>query len=675
MLDSKITQRNSGLEVTEKHFILATAGHVDHGKSALVKALTGTDPDRLPEEKARQITIELGFAHLELSTTSTLQPSLGYGPANNSQPSTFSIGIVDVPGHEDFVRNMIAGVGSIDLALLAIAADDCWMRQTEEHLQILTYLGVKRTVIALTKIDRGDAERIKKEIFDQLRNTTFAHAPIVPTSVRTGEGIENLKSALAAEFATIHPQRDVEKPRLFIDRAFTLRGIGTVVTGTLTGGQLHRGQNVVVQPQNFEARIRSIQSHGSELESAQPGMRTAINLPDVAVGHGLVQIKRGDVITLAELGRPSSTLVVLLEKSARLGPKNPAARPVKNGASVYLHHGTSRFPVKIVMPDGGVLEPGKQALAKLKLQSPVFAFLGDRFVLRDASEQYTIGGGVVLNPDDKQEKYRLQEQHKLLADGAVALEDDAESATNWVDLCVRSEIGLRGFVSTQTVLRKSHFSAAEIAESLLRLQRCKEIVVHKGIAAITETWQELRNRAVLLIDNAHKKSPERVGLQLDKLRAALGNQPRDVFEAFIADLRATDFIQRGSVIARRSHQPALPIELHITAARIRERLSKKPFDPPARRAIELDGRAHQVLRFFVEAGEVIEVGADVVLLRENFERMKSAVVAFISKHGAASVSELRQQLQTSRRIMVPFLVKLDRDGVTRRIDDKRTLAH
>ena len=254
--------------MTEKHFILATAGHVDHGKSALVKALTGIDPDRLPEEKARQITIELGFAHLQLSApASTLNPQL----------STLSIGIVDVPGHEDFVRNMIAGVGSIDLALLVVAADDGWMPQTEEHLQILTYLGVRRAVIALTKSDLGKIDNVRTQIRKQLRDTAFAHSRIIPTSVRTSEGTKNLRDALAAELSTLQPQRDLGKPRLFIDRAFTLHGIGTVVTGTLSNGQLRRGQSVVVQPQNFEARIRSIQSHGFELESAHPGMRTAIN--------------------------------------------------------------------------------------------------------------------------------------------------------------------------------------------------------------------------------------------------------------------------------------------------------------------------------------------------------------------------------------------------------------
>jgi len=246
----------------KKHFILATAGHVDHGKSALVKALTGTDPDRLPEEKERQITIDLGFAELNLT-------------APNGDK--IHAGIVDVPGHEDFVRNMIAGVGSIDLALLVVAADDGWMQQTEEHLQILTYLGVERAVVALTKSDLGGIDAATRQIRDRLRDTPFANAQIIATSVRNGDGIETLKSALASEFATMHPPRDYGKPRLFIDRVFTLRGIGTVVTGTLTGGQLRREQKIVIQPGNLHTRIRSIQRHRRDLDVAEPGTRETLS--------------------------------------------------------------------------------------------------------------------------------------------------------------------------------------------------------------------------------------------------------------------------------------------------------------------------------------------------------------------------------------------------------------
>jgi selenocysteine-specific elongation factor len=640
--------------MTEKHFILATAGHVDHGKSALVKALTGTDPDRLPEEKARQITIDLGIAHLQLS-----------GPAStlNSQPSTFSIGVVDVPGHEDFVRNMIAGVGSIDLALFVVAADDGWMPQTEEHLQILTYLGVKQAVIALTKSDLGQIDNVHEQIRTQLRDTAFARSPIIPTSVRTGEGIESLKYALGSEFAAMQAQRDFGKPRLFVDRAFTLHGIGTIVTGTLTGGQIRRGQNIAVQPQNFEARIRSIQSHRSELECAQPGMRTAINLPDVAIGDGPAQIKRGDVITTVDVGGASSTLVARLEKSDRLNHENPAARSLRNGSSVYVHHGTSRVVAKVILLESSALEAGKNALAQLKLASPIFAFLGDRFVVRDASEQHTIAGGLVLHPDGG--KFRDATECKILAARGLAPDD--------VDLCVRSEIALRGFVRKERLLSKSHFGANEIRDAFLRLQRGNEIVGQGAIAADAKLWQKLRNEAIGLIDAAHKRNPERTGLDLNQLRATLRDQPPDIFEAIISDLCAGDFARKGSAIARISHRPVLPPNLQPVAMKIREALSAKPFDPPSRKDFSEDRHLQQALRFLIEQGTIVELNSEIVLLRDAAEQMRTAVAEFLSKHGAATASQLRQKIGTSRRVIIPFLEYLDRVGVTQRIGDSRQL--
>ena len=621
------------------------AGHVDHGKSALVKALTGTDPDRLPEEKARQITIELGFAELNLV-------------APNGD--RIHAGIVDVPGHEDFVRNMIAGVGSIDLAVLVVAADDGWMPQTEEHLQILSYLGVKRAVIALAKSDLGRIDSAAEQIRIQLHGTVFAESPIVPTSVRTGEGIENLRSAIASELAVMHPQRDFGKPRLFIDRVFTLRGIGTVVTGTLTGGGFYRGQSIIVQPQKLEARTRSIQSHGVEIECAQPGMRTALNLPDL----GIDQVRRGDVITDRDLGVASSTLTAQIEKSSRLRIKELAARPLKNGSSVYVHHGTLRVAARVKLLKRNGLEPGQKTIANLKLESPIFAFIGDRFVIRDASEQHTIGGGVVLDPDGA--SFRDAAHLELLSIRATDPDD--------VALCVRSEIVLRGFVPEKTLLNKSHLSAGEISEALMRLQRDNEIVLCEEIVADAGSWQKLRSQAIAFIDNAHKENPERLGLDLNELRAALRDLPKEVLEALIAELCAADFVRKGSAIARTSHRPVLPAELEPVERRIRESLSHKPFDPPPRREIEPDRHTQHVLRFLIESGEVIEVSPDAVLLRDNFVYMKARITEFISKHGPATVSELRQALGSSRRIMVPLLERLDRDGITRRVGDKRMLG-
>src|SRR5213595_2703271 len=386
--------------MTAKHFILATAGHVDHGKSALVKALTGTDPDRLPEEKARGITIDLGFAELSLA---------------GANGEMFHVGIVDVPGHEDFVRNMIAGVGSIDLAWLVVAADDGWMPQTEEHLQILLYLGVERIVVALTKSDLGKIDDVTNQIREKLRETTFANAQIIPTSVRTGEGLENLKSALSVEIASLAPPRDIGKPRLFVDRAFTLRGIGTVVTGTLTGGQIQRGQNVVIQPRNLSTRIRSIQSHGRDLEIAHPGTRTAVNLPDLVVGS---EVNRGDGI--ATVGyEPTSTLDVLLTRS----PRAQRSAAMKSGSSAYIHHGTIRVLAKFIFAETDSLAVGQSAVAQLRLGAPLLAFVGDRLIVRDASEQQTIAGGVVFNVDSRD--FRSSQERALLATRTVAPDDVA----------------------------------------------------------------------------------------------------------------------------------------------------------------------------------------------------------------------------------------------------------
>lgn len=622
--------------MTTKHFIIATAGHVDHGKSALVKALTGTDPDRLPEEKKRQITIDLGFAALDVAT-----------PDGNK----IHAGIIDVPGHEDFVRNMIAGVGSIDLALFVVAADDSWMPQSEEHLQILNYLGVQRAVIALTKGDLGRVEMVSNQIRERLARTPFEDSPIVPTSVRTGTGIQDLINAISTELARMSSQRDIRKPRLFIDRVFTLRGIGTVVTGTLTGGCFHRGQQVVLYPANLETRIRSIQSHGYEMELAQPGMRTAINLLDIRVD----QIKRGDVVTVPGQGAPSSTLIAVVEKSSRSTGDKSMARSVKNGSSIYVHHGTARVAAKITFLQNGPLEAGTRKIAQLKLASPVFAFTGDRFVVRDPSERHTMAGGIVIDPDGNKES--------LVPTIAV----------NDLDSLLLATVARQGFARTETLLSKSQFSAAEISDALSGLKKDGAIILRQHIAADCEFWRKLQGQAVGLIDAVHKHSPERAGIDLAELSSALQIHQPELLESLILDLCEHDFVRAGSVVARASHEPTLPAAIQPVEKRIREALTEKPFDPPSRKTIESDPKARQVMRFLIENGNITELTPDVVLLRESFEQMKSQVVAFVSKHGPATVSELRQSVGTSRRIMVPLLERLDRDGVTRRVGDKRCL--
>jgi selenocysteine-specific elongation factor len=624
------------------HFILATAGHVDHGKSSLVKALTGTDPDRLPEEKARGITIDLGFAELNL---------------DGSNGEIFQVGIIDVPGHEDFVRNMVAGVGSADVALLTVAADDGWMPQTEEHLQILLYLGVKRIVVALTKSDAGKIDNRRNEIRQKLRDTPFANASIIPTSIRDGAGIEELKRALASEFAKLPPARDFGKPRLFVDRAFTLSGIGSVVTGTLAGGAIQRGQPVLIAPAQTPARIRSLQTHNRDLEIAQPQTRTAINLADVAIGPDGVQ--RGHVVTTRSF-EPNSIVDVFLSRSPRL----ERAVPIKSGTSVYVHHGTTRVLAKLIFTENHSLAVGESAVAQLRLSAPLIAFVGDQFIVRDASERRTIAGGIVLNVDSA--SFRSPQHRALLASRAVAPDD--------VDLAVWTEIARGDVVEPSRLLECSRLSSQEIGTALQKLAKHGEIFLSENIAVKMTAWREMRNRAAQLIDANHKEHPERRGLELTELRSNMISLAPNVFDALVVDLCSTEFVRAESAIARATHRAALPAKLKSAADKIRTALAMKRFDPPSRKDFAKDKEQEQALRFLISQDEIIEISSEIVLLRESLDQIRAVVSDFISANGPATASQLREKIGTSRRVIIPVLEHLDRAGVTRRVGDQRVLA-
>jgi selenocysteine-specific elongation factor len=643
--------------MTGNHFILATAGHVDHGKSALVKALTGIDPDRLPEEKLRGITIDLGFAHLELQSTL------------NNQPSTIYLGIVDVPGHEDFVKNMVAGVGSIDLALFVVAADDGWMPQTEEHLQILAYLGVTRAVVAFTKVDLVQDEATGvSSLRERLRASPFAGAPIVPTSVITGRGIEELKAILAEVLAGTPPPRDLGKPRLPVDRVFTLRGIGTVVTGTLTGGGFRRGQSIVIQPAGKPARIRTLQNHNCDVETSEPGTRTALNLPDVEGSGDSPGIQRGDILTLGELGGASKTWDVALEKSARLVDSNAAAaRPLKEGSLVRVHFGSTNIPARVKWIDAGPLQAGQRKLAQLRFESAAFAFAGDRFIVRDWSEQTTLAGGVVLDADARREGLRRDGRRQFLERRAQNPDDVAAFVT--------SEVGRKRGVRQVGILAKSRFSAADISGSIATLVASGEIIEAGEWLADAASWQQLRESATEGIDAEHRLHPERPGLALSELRAQLEKQlpSSEVFDALATDLLRNGFEQAGVVIRRSSHKPALPSQLQAAGAKVRAALTAKPLDPPSRKEVAPDALTQQALRFLLQTVEAIELSPDIVISADGFVRATETVIRILRLQGAATASELRQALGTSRRVLIPLLERLDKDGVTRRDGDRRVL--
>ncbi len=627
------------------HYIVATAGHVDHGKSALIKALTGIDPDRLPEEKARGITIDLGFAHLELPSPVSTSP--------------IHVGIVDVPGHEDFVKNMVAGVGAIDLALLIVAADDGWMPQTEEHLQILSYFGVRRAVVSLTKADLvADEETAVATLRERLQGSVFADAPIVPTSVVAGTGLDVLKATVARALSETPPPRDIGKPRLAIDRVFTLQGAGTVVTGTLSGGTLQRGQTVVVQPGGHTARIRRIQSHGRDVEVSRPGTRTALNLTDVSTAHG---VHRGDVVTASDAGAATDCVDVVLEISAR------ASKPLKDAVRVRAHYGSGNVPAHVALGRGKELTVGERVLAQLRLEAPVYLCAGDHLTIRDWSEQQTLAGAIVLDPDATRRAFRAAERQQWLHRVADSLDTPASFVAAYVarDVAIRRS---RAFVKTP-------FSNHDIDAAIERLVRGGAVVAISDMVVNAAMWAAALRRAAELVDNVHRAHPERLGFSLTDLRNTITREfPfEDLIDALIAALSEQGFARSGSVIQRASHRAQLPEPLRAVGEDLRRSLTARPLEPPSRKELTPDAASQRALKFLIDSGEVVEISAELVMSAAAVAQATAQVKAFVTKNGPATVSDLRQSLGTSRRVVVPFLEYLDRTFVTVRQGDKRGL--
>ena len=618
------------------HYILATAGHIDHGKSALVRALSGSDPDRLPEEKKRGITIELGFAHLPLSS-----------PDGQAQ---YSVGIVDVPGHEDFVKNMVAGVGSVDCAMLVVAADDGWMPQTEEHVQILNYLGVTHGVVALTKADlpEADVELAVEDVREHLVGTPLEDVAIVPVSSLTGEGIDDLKLELAVALSQTPPPRDLGKPRLAVDRVFTLKGIGTVVTGTLSGGVLEKGQNAVLQPGNRKARVRSLQSHSREIETAPPGARTAVSLTDAS----RESVSRGDTLTLSHLGEATETVDVWLERSA-----NTPRRPMKSNALVRVHHGSGNMPARLVLLEGGEIVSGESMLAQFRFEKPVYVLAGDRLVVRDWPETVTLAGGLVIDPHSRRRGFRGEAQRELLEQCALS-----SRPAVWMSAFLKRD----GAVKRDELLRQSRFGEQDVAAALAS---------DEGVMAVgdwvadAKRWQQARDDAAAIIDAEHQTHPERPGVALDSLRVHIQKiLPEGVVEALLHKMCEDGFRREGTVMARASHTLELPAAMQAGVDKIRKVLQTKPMEPPARKELA----DTKVLQFMIDAGEAVEISAELVMDAEAFDNAVDQIRGRLQQ-GGAKASELREALGTSRRVIIPLLEKLDRDRVTVRQGDLRVL--
>lgn len=648
-----------------RHFTIATAGHVDHGKSSLVKALTGIDPDRLPEEKARQITIDLGFARLEL-----ISPSTAASPGER-----ISVGIVDVPGHEDFAANMVAGVGSIDLALLIVSAEDGWMPQTEEHLQILSYLGVSEAIVVLTKCDLvSDLTPLHQSLAASLEGSAFSQTIIIPTSVSTGQGLDELRSELLRRFIARPPRLDLGKPRLPVDRAFSLAGVGTVVTGTLIGGSLTEGQAVIVQPAGVRTKVRSLQSHGLAVATTVSGQRTAANLPLARAARrdatltDAESVRRGDVLTIDGLGVSSHNLEVELERSGRLKRfGSRGADPIRQHCRVWVHHGSTQVAARLDLLTTDRLEAGARAVARLRLESPLFCFLGDRFILRDWAQRITLAGGKVLVPASGRPRPKRAVQAQFL-ERLAANSDSAE-------MVIRTYLDRDLALAKPGLLSQSQFASAAISAALARLTASSPAyAVERGEWVLLKSWwDKLLERSVVWVDQQLKLHPELPGAASLLLKQFLGGDlgPEALWPLLLVDLCRGDLRQEGSFIRRQTVCAALPPELRSTELRIRSVLKQKPLDPPFRKELAPDPTSQKVLRFLIQSGEVTELNSDLAILTETYRRAAQTVRTFLTQRGQATVAELRDLLGTTRRTALPLLERLDRDRVTIRREDVR----
>jgi selenocysteine-specific elongation factor len=443
---------------------------------------------------------------------------------------------------------------------------------------------------------------------------------------------------------------------LFVDRAFTIRGSGTVVTGTLSGGCLTRGASVELQPQNRSTRVRVLQSHNQTVETAQPATRTALNLPDLQPD----EVPRGTVLTTVQPARASHMLDVLLFRSAR-----STARPLKNAALLQFHYGSARLLVRATLLDRRELVAGESAIARLHCAEPVFAFLGDRFILRDASARETVAGGLILDPNADQHKFRSRSQRDLLKARAAA--------PNELPVLLRTELQRDKFARRDFLLVQSGFSQKEIAEAVDELIRRSELVQRGEIVTDVAWWRELVRRAAQLIDATHAAHPNETGLALPQLRTALALPDADVFDSLIAQLCEQDFARAANAIRRRTHRPSLPAALQRAGAEIRAALAARPFDPPSRKELAATAAAQEALRFLCESEEVLRLGEEVVVSAVAFAEMKQRVSAVLRARGAATTSEIRQALGTTRRVLVPLLEYFDRIGLTIREGDRRKL--
>lgn len=634
-----------------KHIIVGTAGHIDHGKTALVKALTGMDADRLKEEKQRGITIDIGFADLAIDD--------------------LRFGFVDVPGHERFVKNMLAGAHGLDLVMLVVAADESVMPQTREHFDICRLLRVKSGLVALTKSDLVDEELLelaRAEVEEYVRGSFLEGAPIVAVSSRTGEGVDELKRALSELGSRVQPKATAAVPRLPVDRAFSIKGFGTVATGTLIAGELAAGDQIEVLPAGVQARVRNVQVHGHDTGRAFAGQRTAINLQGVNVD----QVARGSV--LAPAGRLRATSMI----DARVELLPSASRPLTQRARVRLHHGTAEVMARaVILGDAQPrqIEPGASSIVQLRLEAPIIAIPGDRFIIRSYSPQVTIGGGAIIDPLPDKHRIRDLEAHQRILRLEAA--DEIERIALFVEAA-----GTRGMNAGQIAARTgaTDQQIADATARLIREGRALEVTASPQLLISAETYRDFADGITALLGEHHSRQPLSLGLSREEVRdRVFGKVHPDIFRAVVGRL-----VEEGKVAAERealrlaSHRPALSdsemaakgaLEAAFKAAGLEARTLEETA-AAAGTNIEL---ARKLYALLAAEKRLVRIG-DLIFHAGSLEELRSRVRArkrVNSRMDVAAFKEITGGL--TRKYAIPLLEYLDRERVTRRVGNEREI--
>jgi selenocysteine-specific elongation factor len=630
-----------------KQIILGTAGHIDHGKTTLIKALTGIDTDRLKEEKERGITIELGFAHMEL-------------------PGGQLIGIVDVPGHEKFVKNMVAGATGIDLVALVIAADEGVMPQTREHLEICQLLNIKDGLVVLTKMDMVEPdwlELVKEDVTEYLSETFLANAPVVEVSAVSGEGIPALKAVLE-DLAKRVPDRDRGHFfRLPIDRVFTMKGFGTVITGTTLSGHIATGEEVTIYPGDISSRIRGIQVHNKEVGQVQAGQRTAINLQ----GIEKMQIQRGDIVAAKDSLRSTYMVDVLLD----LLPSSP--RKLKNRAKVRFHTGTSELLSNVILLDRDELVPGETCFAQIRLEKPTAILARDRYVLRSYSPVRAIGGGEVLNAFPKKKKRFSQ---SVLSELKTLSSGNLEQITEQFVLMGRFQGVGQGELPFLTNTGKKKLD--EILKVLMAQKKIIQYDKEQGILIHSEFLDKTREEIVKTVNQYHHDFPLKPGLQKEELRSrTIGSPNQKLFNSIINQLIHDGIISQDKEILRlKEHKVTLAQDQEKTRHQIEEIYLKVGLKPPYFRELkdQLSGDSgSDVLQVMVKDGLLIKVKEDLYFHQKAIDDLQVKLIAFLKDRGEIDTAQFKEMTGVSRKYAIPLMEYFDKTQITVRVGDNRVL--